>query len=321
MTTTRNGQKMAYERHRGWLAATFEGDVAGVAVNAADEIVAFTRGPDPIIVLDRDGTELARHRPVGFVRPHNIAATRDGYLCADDDGHAIYVLDHDFAVLERFDGAAGREATGYVVGDVDSIARTGPPFCFPTDAALAPDGTILVSDGYGNARVHRLAPDGEVVASWGSPGTAPGEFRLPHGVCVDEEGDVYVADRENWRVQVFTPDGTFRREWRGVRRPCGVRQAPDGSFVVTELGDLMKGPRQQQVVRGAPAPRITIRDAGGEILEELGMPDVDTDDVFFSPHAAGVDSHGDVYVGDVASSNSFGAAPLGPRLHRFARTA
>src|SRR5439155_1369245 len=90
-----------------------------------------------------------------------------------------------------------------------TIRQSGPPFHRPTNVALAADGSLYVTDGYGNARVHKFAPDGRLLFSWGEAGSGPGQFNLPHGIAVDREGLVYVADRENSRIQVFDGRGKF----------------------------------------------------------------------------------------------------------------
>jgi DNA-binding beta-propeller fold protein YncE len=80
---------------------------------------------------------------------------------------------------------------------------SGEPFHRCTHTALSPKGEIYVSDGYGNSTVHKYSPDGKLLMSWGEPGTDPGEFNIVHNIVTDAEGWVYVADRENHRVQVF----------------------------------------------------------------------------------------------------------------------
>ena len=67
--------------------------------------------------------------------------------------------------------------------------------------------------GTGNARMHKFSPEGTLLLSWGSPGTGTGQFRVPHGVWIDKEGRVLVADRENDRVQVFTQEGEHLTTW------------------------------------------------------------------------------------------------------------
>ena len=102
---------------------------------------------------------------------------------------------------------------------------------------------MYVSDGYGNARVHKFAADGRLLFSWGEPGSGPGQFHVPHGIAVDAAGTVYVADRENSRIQLFTPDGRLsgrvdrrgpavpglhRRDGRRLRRRAGLSRRACG---------------------------------------------------------------------------------------------
>ncbi len=87
-----------------------------------------------------------------------------------------------------------------------------PSTCRPT-SPLRRAARCSCSDGYGNARVHRFSPDGRHITSWGQPGTGPGQFNLPHAIAVDSSGRVYVADRENDRVQVFDQDGKLLEVW------------------------------------------------------------------------------------------------------------
>ena len=84
---------------------------------------------------------------------------------------------------------------------------SGLPFHRCTHTALSPKGEIFVSDGYGNSAVHKFSPDGKLLKSWGGPGTDPGEFNIVHNIVCDDAGWVYVADRENHRVQVFDGKG------------------------------------------------------------------------------------------------------------------
>ena len=93
------------------------------------------------------------------------------------------------------------------------MTHGGGPFNLPTDIAFAPDGSMFMTDGYGNARVHKFSADAKYLFSWGEPGTAPGQFNLPHGVWIDSRGRVLVADRENDRVQVFDQNGKLLQVW------------------------------------------------------------------------------------------------------------
>src|ERR1035438_847988 len=103
-----------------------------------------------------------------------------------------------------------------------STSRTTSP-ATPTAGV---NGDIYVSDGYGNARVHRYSPDGRLLLSWGGSGTDPGEFNIAHNITCDADGWVYVADRENHRIQVFDGNGKYETQWNNLFRPCGLFMPP-----------------------------------------------------------------------------------------------
>ena len=113
------------------------------------------------------------------------------------------------------------------VPDKPAPFMSGEPFHRCTHTALSPRGEIYVSDGYGNARVHKYSPDGKLLMSWGEPGTGEGEFNIVHNICCDPDGWVYVADRENHRVQVFDGNGKYETQWKNLHRPCGLYMSYD----------------------------------------------------------------------------------------------
>ena len=124
----------------------------------------------------------------------------------------------DGELLQTIGRRGHRADTGVPDDDFSSqawqkVTHGGGPFNLPTDIAFAPDGSMFMSDGYGNARIHKFSPQAEHLFSWGAPGTAPGQFNLPHGVWVDPRGRLLVADRENNRVQVFDQDGHLLEIW------------------------------------------------------------------------------------------------------------
>ena len=107
----------------------------------------------------------------------------------------------------------------------------------PPSLRLPPSGDLYVSDGYRNARMHRFSADGTLIQSWGEPGkTDAGHFHLPHSVLIDGDGTVYVCDRENNRIQVFSADGEFRAIWPDLRRPQDISMDADGIIYVNEGG-------------------------------------------------------------------------------------
>ena len=151
------------------------------------------------MIFDRDGN-LIKHWGEGvFRRAHGIHIGPDGMLYLTDDGdHCVRKCTPDGKILLTL-GTPGKPAP-YMSGD---------PFCRCTDVALGLKGEIYVSDGYNNARVHKYTPDGKLIKSWGAPGVDPGEFNVAHNICSDDDGWIFVADRENHRVQVFDADGAL----------------------------------------------------------------------------------------------------------------
>ena len=179
----------------------------------------------------------------------------------------------------------------------------GEPFHRCTHTALSPDGSIFVSDGYGNARVHKYSPDGKLITSWGEPGTDPGQFNIVHNIVADEDGWVYVADWENHRVQVFNSDGKYETQWNNMHRPCGLFM-PRGRCQHCYIGELGPG---MEVNRFVPniGPRISIYTHEGDLLTRLGSPEGvgAGPGRFYSPHGIAVDSRGDIYIGEVSYAN------------------
>ena len=179
-----------------------------------------------------------------------------------------------------------------------------------THLAIDPaNGDFYISDGYGNARVHKYSPDGKLLFSWGESGTGPGQFNIAHNIATDKDGWVYVADRENQRIQVFDRNGKFETQWINMAKPCGlyIDKSGDQRVYVGELGVAI-GPNSQAYGLG---PRVTIMDIKGNVLAKLGDgPEGIEPGQFTAPHGDSVDSHGDIYVGEVS----------GPHSRRYAHT-
>jgi sugar lactone lactonase YvrE len=155
--------------------------------------------------------------------------------------------------------------------------------------------------------VHKFASDGRLLFSWGEPGDGPGQFITPHGVCVDKRGLVYVADRMNARIQVFSPRGEFISQWRNVRRPNNMCLDAEGNVYVAELGCVFFGGPEPDLDK--PPGRVTVRDLSGKILVEWGEKDPLGTGMYFCPHGIAIDSRGDLYVSEVPASYTRGLAP------------
>jgi sugar lactone lactonase YvrE len=252
-----------------------------VAVDSQDRVFVYSRSEHPLVVFDRDGGSLASWGEEVLRDAHGL------FIDAEDN---VYCVERNTHVVRKFDPEGRLVMT---LGTPDAPGEEGQPFNKPTDLAVAPDGTFYVTDGYGQARVHRFSPDGELLYSWGRPGNGPGEFHLPHSVWVDVQGRVFVSDRENGRIQVFDADGGFREQWTGFLQPDDLFFDAEGTIYVAELGH-----------------RVSILSPDGEVLARWGEPGDAPGQFLACPHGIWTDSQGDLYVSEVQADG---------RLQKFVR--
>jgi DNA-binding beta-propeller fold protein YncE len=273
-----------FEVHEDWARepAGYEVLSASVTVDAQDRVYCFNRGKEhPVIVYDRDGNFLTSWGKGLFAFPHTIRADKNNNLWIVDRDHAQMMLFTTSGELLRTIGTKGfRSDTGVAPDDFRSeayknVTHGGGPFNLPTDIDVAPSGELFVTDGYGNARVHKFAADGTHLFSWGEPGTAPGQFNLPHAVWIDRRGRLLVADRENDRVQVFDQNGKLLHIWpTKMIGPAAIYvDANDIVYIVEHNSGL-----------------VSVLTLEGERLAQWG------DSAFRSCHGIWGDSHGDLYV-------------------------
>src|SRR6266581_742726 len=219
------GSVLRYEVVEGWEqlpSGYVHRDVAGVATDSEDRVYLICRGDHPIIVYDANGKFLRSWGQGEFTyRTHGITVGPDEMLyCTDDGNHTVRKFTPDGKLLMAMGTMNKPSDTGY------DGKNTG---------TVRPTGDLYVSDGYGNCRVHQYSPHGELKRSWGIPGGGPGEFFLPHGISVAADGRVFVCDRENDRIQIFSPDGEYLSEWTDTRRPTHLVFDGQGRAYVSEL--------------------------------------------------------------------------------------
>ena len=269
-------------------------EVAAVGTDKNDNVYCFTRGEHPMIVFDSNGNFLRSWGEGEYPRAHGVhMGPDDSFYLTDDGGHFVRKcrLEDGKVLLEL--GVPGTPAP----------YMSGEPFHRCTHTALSPQGDIYVSDGYGNARVHKYAPDGKLLFSWGEPGTDQGQFNIVHNICTDPDGWVYVADRENHRVQVFDGNGKYETQWVNMHRASGLcmdHHTPTPRFYVGEIGPDMA----VNIDMPGCGPRVSIYTQKGELLARLGHEHAGlATGQFISPHGLAVDSRGDIYVGEVSYTN------------------
>jgi len=264
-------------------------ETPGVAVDSKDRVYALTRNTaHPVMVFEADGSWVTSFGEGIFSeRTHGIlVGPDDSIFCADDGTHTITKFDTSGKLLMTI-GQRNQPAPKW----------SGQPFNRPTHAAVSPStGNLYISDGYGNSRIHKYTADGQYISSWGEPGIDAGQFIRPHNIAVDAQDRVYVADRECHRVQVFDADGNFITMFSNIHRPDGMTIGKDGNIYIGELNGIPG-------VDDAPGlgHRVSIIDQQGTLLARIGAPEEgEGPGQYIAPHGIAVDSHGDIYVGEVS---------------------
>jgi len=231
-------------------------------VDSKDRVYFYQRTDPPVLIFDGDGHFLTAWGSERLRDAHGIFIGPDDhvYLCNRDEHEVLKLTPEGRTLLVL--GHRGRPSLQ-------------APFNHPADVAVAPDGEIYVADGYGNSSVHRFSAEGRHLGSWGAPGAGHGQFTTPHGIWVDGQNRVLVADRENNRVQLFSPEGDYYGEWRDLYHPMDIYVDGVGTVYVTDQ-----------------IPRISMYSPDGRLLAR-GRP------VNVGAHGVWGDSHGNLYLAEV----------------------
>ena len=287
-------------------------EVAGVATDSNDNVYVFNRSDHPMMIFDPDGNFLEAWGEGVFTNPHGIhIGPDDTVYCCDNFDHTVRIFTKSGSLLRTLGTKDQPSDTGFEPGK-SAVQRGGGPFNMVTNAALSAAGDLYVSDGYGNARVHKFDPKGEHQFSWGEPGSGPGEFDLPHAIAVDRYDRVYVADRENSRIQIFDLKGQYIEQWNNIVRPDDLFIDAEENLFVAELGERAgKGPNVK-VEPHTPYGRVTVLSLEGEVKTRIGTDQPTAPGSFFAPHGLWADSNGALYVGEVTVSGGgrFGLVPM-----------
>ena len=254
------------------------GWVAAVACDRDDRVYIYSRSDLPMIVLDRDGTFVSAWGLEFLEDAHGLFIDTDQTLwCTERDTHCVRRCTRDGNLL-------------MTIGTPHEAGNAGEPFNLPTDLAIDSQGCLYITDGYGNARVHKYSPEGECLLSWGEPGDRPGQFDLPHCVRIDADDRVLVADRGNNRIQIFDTKGRFQQQWNDLRHPDTIHIDAEGVIYVAELDQ-----------------RVSILDQRGQLLARWGRGEhIDELGEFLGcPHGIWADSHGDLYISEVQTDGRF----------------
>jgi DNA-binding beta-propeller fold protein YncE len=218
------------------------------------------------MVFDKDGKHL-RSWGGDFTTPHGIRVAADGNVwIADMANHLVQKFSPDGKLLLK-------------LGVKDAPAWDDSHFNKPADACVGADGDIFVGDGYGNSRIAKFSKDGKFLKEWGKKGNGDGQFKIPHVVYFETDGKLYVADRENGRVQIFDPNGKHLTSWTNIGLPFGLdRQGGKTYLVDGRTGD------------------IRILDKDGKVIAHWNANPEAAD----GPHWLSVDRHGAIYIAFVS---------------------
>ena len=263
------------------------GVVPAVAVDGQDRVYVLQRATPPVVVYSRTGDYLGTWGEQFAKGAHGLL------LRKERDGEYLYFTDVARHCIVKCT-LDGREL--WTLGE-PGRAVVGAPFNRPTDIAFTPDGDFYVSDGYGNRLVHHFDPQLKLIRSWGEDGKGPGQFSLVHHVWFDArhgQRRLWVCDRENLRLQIFTPEGEFIEEKTGFRRPNSIWCDADGYLYVAELG-----------------ARLTILDPQDKVIARIGGEDDPEPGRLKKPHYVWGDSQGALYIAEVED---------GARIQKFNRT-
>jgi len=290
------GETHRFELQAGWAkwpTDVVPGYTHGIVVDAQDNVYVFNTSKDAVTVFDREGHFLHAWGSDFAAGAHGL------FLSREQDGEYLFLTDTARRMVYKTT-LSGDLLLSLGAPDLPSVYHTLEDYC-PTDVAVAPNGDFYVVDGYGQSYVHQYSAAGHYIRSWGGKGAAAGQLDCPHGAWVDtrqSEPLLYVADRGNHRIQVFTLDGQHVRFISdNLDQPCCF-YAFDGDLYIPDLHS-----------------RVTILDSQDRLVTHLGedatawhkegwpnlSPSERVPDKFISPHAVCVDSHGDLYVAEWVS--------------------
>ncbi len=266
------------------------GAMAGIAVSPCDQIWTFNRGPVPVQVYTTDGALVNSWGQGQFREPHQVRIDPNGF---------IWLVDSGLHVAKKFTAEGKLLLT---LGTPNAPGEDSTHLNRPTDVAVTPAGEIFVADGYGNNRIVHFNELGHFVGTWGSLGSASGQFSLPHSIALDSRGRLLVADRNNARVQVFDQAGEFLDEWRDLLVPWHITISEHDEIYVcgsapmrwtkVPLPGLTLGvpPKDQLIMVFTPDGRVTRL---ATFPKGQGSGELDW------VHSLAVDRQGNLYLGDI----------------------
>jgi hypothetical protein len=266
-------------------------EMSSIAVDSNDNVYLVTRANPPVQVYDASGKFIRSWGQDTIKTPHHMKIDHEGN---------IWITDIGYHTVQKYDSQGKLLLT---IGTKGEAGRDKTHLNQPTDIAITPKGDVFVSDGYGNARVVHFDRTGKFVNEWGELGSKPGQFSIPHAICVDSKGRLYVADRNNVRVQVFDQTGKLLDVWNNVITPWG--------FCVTAKDEIwvcgsspMRWRKEDSALGCPPKDQVFMKFNGdGKLLQLWTVPKgadgLERPGELNWVHCIAEDSKGNLYAGDI----------------------
>lgn len=254
--------------------------VSGISIKNNANMVVLHRGEDPLLEFDKDGNYLRAFGPRGlWTFSHGLKQDAENNIWVTDIGtHTVTKMDADGNTLMTL-GTSGQNG----LWDEASGAHL---FDQPNDITFDRQGNVYVAQGHGRGepRILKFDASGNFVSQWGSRGTGPGQFAVAHSIDIDDQDRIYVADRENMRVQIFDTNGSYVDEWNFSAMACAIYLHDDGFMYMTS---------------GFDGEWAKV-DMEGNIIGALGRPG-SANGEFGEGHFLVVNDSGDVFIADVTN--------------------
>lgn len=259
-------------------------EVSAIGLDSEDNIYIYHRGKNPLIKVSKNGELLKVFNDQIFPNSHGLKIDKyDKIWTTDLNTNMVTKLDK-YGEVDMVIGKKNRPGTWLVSPqDLNGFTdyKSMPLFNKPADIAFDSKDNIYIADGYGNNRIVKFSPDGDYILEWGTYGKKDGEFHLPHGITIDDDDLIYVADRENSRIQIFNSNGKYLKKWEGVGYPYGLKYHDNFIYMTDARNEKIK--------------KI---DLDGNIIWEFGSPGREIGE-FGWAHGIDISKDGSIYITEI----------------------